>query len=118
MPEEIQATVKIPLSEIVTSLRKKHGLPSKLIGARIEGNVLVLNLSEGGQEPPEPPELLNSKEPVGKRNARTLIEEDPMALAEAMSEEPNENEEVTNDEPNENEEARERNRFWRRSGEK
>lgn len=46
MPEEVLTTVKIPLSEIVESLREKHALPSKLTDAHIEGDNLYLSFTE------------------------------------------------------------------------
>lgn len=120
MPEEIQATVRIPVSEIVASLRKKHGLPSKLTGARIDGNIIVLNFAEGGQEPLE---LLKSKSPlenVEVRSEGSKDNEDAMQIAESMSEAPVDNEdpmqiaESMSKESTESEEARERKRFWKK----
>jgi hypothetical protein len=45
MPEEILTIVKIPLLEIVESLRSKHDIPSKITDARIEGETLILSLT-------------------------------------------------------------------------
>jgi hypothetical protein len=49
MPEEILIIVKIPLSEIVTSIKEKHALPPKLTEARIEGENLILSFAEEEQ---------------------------------------------------------------------
>jgi hypothetical protein len=49
MPAEVLTIVKIPLSEIAESVRQKHMLPSKLTGAIIEGENLVLSFSEEEQ---------------------------------------------------------------------
>jgi hypothetical protein len=137
MPEEIQTTVKVPIMEIVASLRKKHELPIKLTGVRLEGNNIVLNFASGGQEPVEiwkSTEIKRRKEPVGNAglmddNPMESVEpmsEDPMDIAEALNEEePNENEEVMDEKPTETEQvtseesdddekARERKRFWRK----
>ena len=134
MPEEIQSTVKVPISEIVASLRRKHELPLKLTGVRIEGNNIVLNFREGGQEPIE---VWKSNEPAKRREPEgqvNPIDENPMESVEVMSEEPVENvESVTEEEPvleneeametpevmneeesTEDEKARERKRFWRK----
>lgn len=46
MPEEILTIVKIPLLEIVESLREKHVLPSELADAHIEGDNLVLSFKQ------------------------------------------------------------------------
>jgi hypothetical protein len=133
MPEEIQTTVKVPLSEIVASLRRKHELPSKLTGVKIEGNNVVLNFREGGQEPIE---VWKSNEPKKRTEIAenvNAMDENPMESVEPMSEEPMETVEPMNEEePVENEEAmqtaevmneeesmedekaRERKRFWRK----
>jgi hypothetical protein len=137
MPEEIQTTVKVPIMEIVASLRKKHELPIKLTGVRLEGNNIVLNFASGGQEPVgtwKSTETKKRNEPAGKTrlmddNPMESVEpmsEDPMDIAEAMNEEePNDYEETRNEEPIETEEAtseesiedekaRERKRFWKK----
>ena len=137
MPEEIQTTVKVPIMEIVASLRKKHELPIKLTGVRLEGNNIVLNFASGGQEPVEiwkSNETKRRREPVGNAglmddNPMESVEpltEDPMDIAEAMNneepteieesrdEEPIKTEEVTSEESDEDEKARERKRFWRK----
>ena len=86
MPEEIQTTVKVPIMEIIASLRKKHELPSKLTGVRLEGNNIVLNFADGGQEPIE---IWKSNEPQKRKevveNANAMNEE-PMEKVEAMIE--------------------------------
>lgn len=134
MPEEIQTTVKVPIMEIVASLRKKHELPIKLTGVRLEGNNIVLNFASGGQEPVgiwKSNETKKRNEPVGNTslmddNPMESVEpmgEDPMDIAEAMNEEePNEYEAPRNEEPleteqttsEEDEKARERKRFWKK----
>lgn len=133
MPEEIQTTVKVPILEIVASLRRKHELPSKLTGVRLEGNNIVLHFVGGGQEPIEvwkSSEPKKRKEPVEYENAmdENLMEsveptsEEQMENVEPMNEEESveneeamENAEVMNEEESmEDEKARERRRFWRK----
>ena len=103
MPEEIQTTVKVPVMEIIASLRKKHELPSKLTGVRLEGNNIVLNFIGGGQESLE---ILKISEPTRRKEQADK--------EEVLNIEPMGNEEPMNDEPADNEEERERKRFWKK----
>ena len=138
MPEEIQTTVKVPIMEIVASLRKKHELPIKLTGVRLEGNNIVLNFASGagGHEPVEiwkSSETKKRKETLANTNSMSdnpmesvePMSDDPMEMAEDMAEEepnededrneePMETEEDTSEESDEDEKARERRRFWRK----
>jgi hypothetical protein len=72
MPEEVLTTVKIPLSEIETSLRNKHVLPSRLTEARVEGENLILFFSDESQSilQVEEPLLRVTEGPQRKRKPR------------------------------------------------
>jgi hypothetical protein len=106
MPEEIQTTVKVPISEIVASLRSKHELPSKLVAVRLEGNKIVLNFAETGAEPLE---MAKNDEPIKVR----AYTSEPIEK-ETMTDELMEMPEPMDDESTESEEERERSRFGRR----
>jgi hypothetical protein len=106
MPEEIQTTVKVPISEIVAALRNKHELPSKLVAVRLEANKIVLNFAETGGEPLE---MTKTDEPIrAKAHASEPLEE------EAMTEEQIEIPEPMSEESMVTEEERERRRFGRK----
>ena len=125
MPEEIQTTVKVPVMEIIASLRKKHELPSKLTGVRLEGNNIVLNFADGGQEPIE---IWEGNEPQKRKKVMekvNTVNEEPPESDETVSEESPENEEAVDEEvmvtpeamseeSSEDETARERNRFGKK----
>jgi hypothetical protein len=131
MPEEIQTTVKVPISEIVASLRKKHELPSKLVEVRLEGNKIVLNFAETGEESldlKKNDEPLKTRayasEPVKKEAIFEVMKNNEPLKARAYASEPVEKKttyeeemeipETMDDESMETEEDRERRRFGRK----